>query len=160
MESTIDWVEECYQAHKKHWIIDKKFRKTAWTGKDHQHCLFDGKRISNYDVSDNDKQGYRSTDERTWFCTECFEELKKRNHHLPIVKNTVQMVKDALSKHKTVVISLNNEQYFIKNNGKFIVEHNGKAKEYNSVNAMEREQLFYGKPLREAIDEIYLGIID
>lgn len=160
MENKFDWVEDCYQAYKKHWIQSKKFRKAAWTGRDHEHCLFDGKRISNYNISDNEKQGYESTDGWTWFCTECFEKLMKSNHKLPLVKNTVEDIESALSQFKTVVISLENEQYIIKNaDGKIAVVHNGKVSEYGDILQMEREQAFYGKPLREIIDDIFIGII-
>lgn len=160
MENKFDWVVDCYQAYKKHWIQSKKFRKSAWIGRDHEHCLFDGKRISNYNISDNEKQGYESTDGWTWFCTECFDKLIKRNHKLPLVKNTVEDVKSALSQFKTVVISLENEQYFIKNaGGKITVEHNGKESEYDDILQMEREQVFYGKWLREIIDNIFIGYI-
>jgi hypothetical protein len=70
------------------------------------------------------------------------------------------MVQEALLEHKTVIISLNNDRYIIKNKGDIIVEHHGIVKEYESTLMMEREQLFFGRALREAIDEIYLGIVD
>ena len=160
MENNLDWVDELYNTYKDKWLKNKEFRKAAWTVGDHEHCLFDGKRISNYDNDDNDKQGYVSTTGWVWLCTDCFEALKQKGYNLPLTKNSVNMVKEALNEHKTVVISLNNEQYFINNNGKIIVEHNGSTKEYDSINAMEREQMFFGKPIREAIEEIYLGIIN
>lgn len=159
MENEFDWLEDCYKTYYDDWLKNETFRKTVWTGDSHTHCLFDAKRISNYDMEDNDKQGYLSSNDRTWLCSSCFEEIRKR-HNLPIIKNTVKMVKDALSDYKTVVFSLKNEQYIIKNNaGVITVEHNNSVKEYESVMFMEREQMFYGKPLRDVIDELFIGVI-
>ena len=77
---------------------------------------------------------------------------------MPVVKNTVKDIEAALSQFKTIVISLENKQYFIKNtDGKIIVGHNGASKSYDSILSMEREQLFYGKVLREIIDDIFVG---
>ena len=158
--SDISWVKKYGKSFMDFPLKGLKFKKCAWTVGDHQHCLFCGKEFTNdeYDY-ETAKQGYRSTTDCWWACSECFNEFTKE-HKIPVEKNTVQMIKDALTEHKTVVISLNNEQYFIKNNGKITVEHNGSIKEYDSILSMEREQMFYGKPIREAIDEIYLGIID
>jgi len=159
MKNEFDWLEDCYQTYYDDWLKNKTFRKTAWTDDDHTHCLFDAKRISNFDIEDNDKQGYLSSDNSTWLCSDCFEEIQKR-HNLPLIKNTVKMVTDALSDYKTVVFSLKNEQYIIKNNaGVITVEHNNSVKEYESVVLMEREQIFYGKPLRDVIDELFIGVI-
>ncbi|UKI22208.1 MAG: hypothetical protein L6V88_07325 [Anaerotruncus sp.] len=48
---------------------------------------------------------------------------------MPVVKNTVKDIETALSQFKTVVISLENKQYFIKNtDGKITVEHNSVRK--------------------------------
>ena len=80
---------------------------------------------------------------------------------MPVVKNTVKDIETALLQFKTVVISLENKQYFIKNtDGKIIIEHNGVTKSYDSIISMEREQLFYGKPLREIIDDVFIGFDD
>lgn len=158
MNENYDWLEECYQSYRKFCIDNEVFRKAAWSGADgdNEHCLFDAKEISNYDKNDNDKQGYCS-DKGTWLCASCFEELIKR-HDVKVRKNTISSIENALRRFSKVVISLNNEQYFIKyENDKIIVEHNGIVKTYDSILSMEREQLFYGKPLREIIDDVFLG---
>ena len=78
-----------------------------------------------------------------------------------VYKRQVKDIESALSQFKTVVISLENKQYFIKNtDGKITVEHNGVRKSYDSILSMEREQLFYGKALREIIDDIFVGFVD
>ena len=88
-------------------------------------------------------------------------EVFTQKYNLPVVKNTVKDIEVALSQFKTVVISLENKQYFIKNtDGKITVEHNGVRKSYDSILSMEREQLFYGKALREIIDDIFVGFVD
>ena len=93
-------------------------------------------------------------------CPECFEVFTQK-YNLPVVKNTVKDIESALSQFKTVVISLENKQYFIKNaDGKIIVEHNGASKSYDSIISMEREQFFYGKLLGEIIDDIFVGYDD
>ncbi len=159
MENEFDWLEDCYQTYYDDWLKNRTFRKSAWIGDSHTHCLFDAKRISNYDIEDNDKQGYLSSNDRTWICSSCFEEIQKR-HSLPIIKNTVKMVKDALTDNKTVVFSLKNEQYIIRNNaGVITVEHDNFVKEYENLLSMECEHLFYGKQLRDIIDEIFIGVI-
>ena len=43
---------------------------------------------------------------------------------------------------------------------KITVGHNGVSKSYDSILSMEREQLFYGKVLREIIDDIFVGFVD
>lgn len=79
---------------------------------------------------------------------------------MPVVKNTVKDIETALSQFKTVVISLENKQYFIKNtDGKIIVKHNGASKSYDGILSMERKQLFYSKPLREIIDNVFVGFL-
>lgn len=124
----------------------------------HIACLMP-KKISNYDIDDNDKQGYCG-DKGTWFCASCFEELIKR-HNVRVEKNTILSIENALRRFSNVIISLNNEQYFLKNKDeKITVEHNGVRKSYDSILSMEREQLFYGKVLREIIDDIFVGFVD
>ena len=139
-----------------------KFKKTAWTKKNnHTHCLFCGDEITNEEYNyHTEKQGYASTTKFWWSCPECFEVFTQK-YNLPVVKNTVKDIELALSQFKTVVISLENKQYFIKNtDGKITVEHNGVRKSYDSILSMEREQLFYGKVLREIIDDIFVGFVD
>ena len=94
-----------------------------------------------------------------WSCPECFEVFTQK-YNLPVVKNTVKDIETALSQFKTVVISLENKQYFIKNtDGKIIVKHNGVSKSYDGILSMERKQLFYSKPLREIIDNVFVGFL-
>lgn len=158
MENTPSWVDELYDVYYNFWLKDKCFRKVAWVNYGHQHCIFDGTRISNYDIDENERQGYQSTDGRVWFCPTCFELTAKR-HNLPLIKNTVQMIEDAMINDKKVVISLKNDQYFVKQESdKIYVRHNGELFEYDSIEEMERRQLFYGKLINEIIDEIFLGI--
>lgn len=79
---------------------------------------------------------------------------------MPVIKNSVKDIENALHNCSNVIISLNNEQYFLKNeNDKIVVTHKGAEKVYSDIFSMEREQMFYGKPLREIIDEFLLGII-
>ena len=159
MSNEFDWIEDCYQCYNKgNWISKRKYRKAAVVDGDHDHCLIDAKRLSKHDYSDSEKQGYCSTDERIWFCEDCFEKIQK-HHKLSIVKNTVETVKNSLRNNSKVIVSLNNEQYFLKNeNDKIVVKHNGAVKMYDDILSMEREQLFYGKPLREIIDDIFIGV--
>lgn len=159
MSNEFDWIEDCYQCYNKgNWISKREYRKAAVVNGDHDHCLIDAKRLSKHDYSDSEKQGYCSTDGKIWFCKDCFEKIQK-NHKLSVVKNTVETVKNALSNNSKVIVSLNNEQYFLKNeNDKIVVEHNGVIKMYDDILSMEREQLFYGKPLREIIDDIFIGV--
>lgn len=94
-----------------------------------------------------------------WSCPECFEVFTQK-YNLPVVKNTVKDIETALSQFKTVVISLENKQYFIKNtDGKIIVKNNGVSKSYDGILSMERKQLFYSKPLREIIDNVFVGFL-
>lgn len=159
MRDSFDWIEDCYQTYKNDWLKNVNFRKTAVTEGDHHHCLFDAKKLSRYEYTDSEKQGYCSSDGQVWLCKNCFEEIQKR-HKLSVIKNTVKTMEDALSEHKTVVFSLENKQYIIKNSSqKITIEHNSVLKEYDSILTMEREQLFYGKHLRDVIDEIFIGII-
>lgn len=161
MSDSNNWLEECYQSYREFCIDNEVFRKAAWTKADgdHTHCLFDAQKISNYDIDDNDKQGYCG-DKGTWFCASCFEELIKR-HNVKVEKNTISSIENALRRFSNVIISLNNEQYFLENkDGKITVEHNGVSKSYDSILSMEREQLFYGKVLREIIDDIFVGFVD
>ena len=115
MSDSNNWLEECYQSYRKFCIDNEVFRKAAWTKADgdHTHCLFDAQKISNYDIDDNDKQGYCG-DKGTWFCASCFEELIKR-HNVKVEKNTILSIENALRRYSNVIISLNNEQYFLKN---------------------------------------------
>lgn len=160
MSGNNDWIRDTAEQYYKEGCFKKsKFRKVACVSGDHYHCDICGQRLSQHDYSDGEKQGYYSSIDGTWFCTSCFEEYQKYRK-LPTINNTVKMVQEALLEHKTVIISLNNDQYIIKNKGNIIVEHHGIVKEYKSTLMMEREQLFFGRALREAIDEIYLGIID
>lgn len=159
MKNNFDWIEDCYQTYKKDWLENAKFKKAAVTEGNHYHCLFDAKKLSQYNYDNSDKQGYYSDDDCIWLCESCFREIQK-HHKLPIIKNTVKMIADALSEYKTIVFSLENKQYILKNNfEKITIEHNGVIKEYDSILTMEREQLFYGKHLRDIIDEIFIGII-
>lgn len=158
MENTPSWVDELYGVYYNFWLKDKCFRKVAWVNYGHQHCIFDGTRISNYDIDENERQGYQSTDGRVWFCPTCFELTAKR-HNLPLIKNTVQMIEDALINNKKVIISLRNDQYFIERKaGKICVCRKDEIVEYNSIEEMEAKQPFYGKCIGEIIDEIYIGI--
>lgn len=135
----------------------KSLQKTAVTKGDHYHCLFDAKRLSQCDYFDSEKQGYCSTDGRIWFCKDCFEKVQQK-HKLSVVKNTIETVENALRNYSDVIISLNNEQYFLENeNGKIVVKHNGSVKIYDDIPSMEREQQFYSKPLKEIIDDIFIA---
>ncbi len=139
------------------WFNNSIFKKTAFTIGDHNHCCIDFKKISQFDYPNSEKQGYYSCADGTWFCTICFEEYAKYRK-LPLESNTVKDIEEALNKHKTVIISLKNEQYFIKNiSGKINVENNEKTVEYESLTEMENAQLFYGKLLRDIIDDIFVG---
>lgn len=160
MNHKIDWIEDCFQTYNDgNWITKRTFKKTAVTKGDHYHCLFDAKRLSQYDYSNSEKQGYCSTDGRIWFCKDCFEKVQQK-HKLSVVKNTIETVENALRHSSNVIISLNNEQYFLKNeNDKIVVKHNGFVKIYDDILSMEREQLFYSKPLREIIDDIFIGVV-
>ena len=135
------------------------FRKQSFTRGDHDHCFICGQRLSQYSYSDSEKQGVHSECGGIWFCTTCFNEYAKYRK-LPLERNTIREIEAALEKHQTVVISLDNEQYFIKNAGSITVEHNGTVAEYKSIADMESCQLFYGKLLRENIDFIFVGYCD
>ena len=119
MSDSNNWLEECYQSYRKFCIDNEVFRKAAWTKADgdHTHCLFDAQKISNYDIDDNDKQGYCG-DKGTWFCASCFEELIKR-HNVKVEKNTISSIENALRRYSNVIISLNNEQYYLKNKDEY-----------------------------------------
>ena len=163
MNKKQDAFERCYNLYYDDFLKDKIYKKTAFTSGDHTHCLFDAKEITDNEAylsfKECNMQGYHSKTGNVWICQDCFEEIKKR-HTLKEEKNTVEDIERALSHFKTVVISLENEQYIIKNaDGKIAVAHNSKASEYDDILQMEREQAFYGKPLREMIDDIFIGII-
>ncbi len=164
MKDEFDWIEDCFQVYNEgNWLTNMTFRKAAVTQGDHDHCYFDAKRITNNEAyqefEECDMQGYFSTNGHIWLCKNCFEQIQKR-HTLKEEKNTVEDVESALSQFKTVVISLENEQYIVKNaGGKITVAHNGKTSEYDDILQMERKQAFYGKPLRDIIDDIFIGII-
>ncbi|MCD7723201.1 MAG: hypothetical protein LUH82_04555 [Clostridiales bacterium] len=160
MENEFDWIEDCYQCYNEdNWVSKRKYRKAVVVKGDHDHCLIDAKRLSRLDYSDCDKQGYCSSDGVIWLCEACYNEIAKR-HKLSLIKNTVEAVESALLQAKTVIFSLKNEQYIINNNDhKIIVEHNGSVKEYDSILTMKRQQMFFGKYLRDIIDELFVGII-
>ena len=161
MDNSDRWVEKYGESFMDFPLKGLKFKKTAWTKKNnHTHCLFCGDEITNEEYNyHTEKQGYASTTKFWWSCPECFEVFTQK-YNLPVVKNTVKDIELALSQFKTVVISLENKQYFIKNtDGKITVEHNGVRKSYDSILSMEREQLFYGKVLREIIDDIFVGFV-
>ena len=162
MDNSDRWVEKYGESFMDFPLKGLKFKKTAWTKKNnHTHCLFCGDEITNEEYNyHTEKQGYASTTKFWWSCPECFDVFTQK-YNLPVVKNTVKDIETALSQFKTVVISLENKQYFIKNtDGKITVEHNGVRKSYDSILSMEREQLFYGKALREIIDDIFVGFVD
>ncbi len=162
MDNSDRWVEKYGESFMDFPLKGLKFKKTAWTKKNnHTHCLFCGDEITNEEYNyHTEKQGYASTTKFWWSCPECFEVFTQK-YNLPVVKNTIKDIETALSQFKTVVISLENKQYFIKNtDGKITVEHNGVRKSYDSILSMEREQLFYGKVFREIIDDIFVGFVD
>ena len=151
-----DVAEKYYQDG---WFDQSRFRKAAFTLGDHDHCCIDFRKLSQIDYPESEKQGYYSSVDGIWFCTTCFNEYAKYRK-LPLERNTIREIEAALEKHQAVVISLDNEQYFIKNAGSITVEHNGTAKEYESISDMENRQLFYGKLLCENIDFIFVGYSD
>lgn len=160
MNNEFDWIENCYQCYNEdNWISKRDYRKTVVVQGDHNHCLIDAKRLSRHDYDDSEKQGYCSTDGRIWFCKDCFEKIQKR-HKLSEIKNTIGTIENALRNNSNVIISLNNNQYFLKNeNDKIVVMHNESIKIYDDILSMEREQQFYGKSLREIIDDIFIGVV-
>ena len=127
MDNSDRWVEKYGESFMDFPLKGLKFKKTAWTKKNnHTHCLFCGDEITDEEYNyHTEKQGYASTTKFWWSCPECFEVFTQK-YNLPVVKNTVKDIESALSQFKTVVISLENKQYFIKNtDGKITVEHNG-----------------------------------
>lgn len=160
MENEFDWIEDCYQCYNKdNWISKREYRKAVVVQGDHDHCLIDAKRLSSHDYDDSEKQGYCSTDGNIWLCENCFNEIQKR-HNLSVIENTVESIENDLSEFKTVVFSLENQQYIIKNHsGKIIVEHKDCIKKYDNLLSMMREQLFYGEYLRNIIDKIFVGVV-
>lgn len=162
MDNSNNWVEKYGESFMDFPLKGLKFKKSVWTEKNnHTHCLFCGDEITDeeYDYH-TEKQGYASTTGFWWSCPECFDVFTKK-YNLPVVKNTVKDIETALSQFKTVVISLENKQYFIKNtDGKIIVKHNGASKSYDGILSMERKQLFYSKPLREIIDNVFVGFFN
>lgn len=140
----------------------RKFKKTAFTEDEHAHCLFDAKRITNckayLDFEDCDMQGYRSTDGAVWICEDCYDAICELGHKLKIEPNTVKEIKTALNSRQKVVLSLNNVQYEIKGESEHIlVLHNGETSEYENFAQMEQKQKFYGKLLKDIIDEVFVG---
>lgn len=163
MKDKLDWIEECFRVYNEdNWLTDMTFRKTAFTLGTHDHCYVDAKRITDnkayLNFEECDMQGYYSKDGNIWLCKNCFDYIQKR-HTMREEKNTIKDIESALTQLKTVVISLENEQYFLKNeNGKIVVMHNGTIKMYDDILSMEREQFFYGKPLREIMDDIFISV--
>lgn len=77
-----------------------------------------------------------------------------------ITKNTIETVRTALSNYKTVVFSLKNKQYIIKNNaGVITVDYNNTIEKYENIEIMEHTNLFYGKLLKDIIDNIFIAIV-
>ena len=153
-----DWIKDTAEKYYKDgWFNKSNFRKTAFTIGDHDHCCIDFKKLSRLDYPESEKQGYYSSTDGTWFCTTCFEEYTKYRK-LPIEKNTIEDIESALKNHQAVVVSLNNEQYYIKNiSGKISVEHGEATIKYDSIADMENNHLFYGKLLSDIIEDIFVG---
>lgn len=125
----------------------------------HEHCLFCGKEIG-HETNSNivDMQGYSSTDDCWWACKSCFE-LFCQKYEIPIIKNSVKSIEKALLNDQTIVLSKDNEQYFIyKQNEEIIVMHNGVTSEYKNFAEMEQKQKFYGKLLEDIIDDVFVGV--
>ncbi len=160
MGNKLDWFEDCYQTYNEDdWITKRAFKKTAVTKGDHHHCLIDAKKLSLYDYPESEKQGYCSTDERIWFCEECYNNICELGHTLKIEPNTVKEIKTAVEKGQKVVLSLNNVQYEIKSESEHIlVLHNCITSEYENFAEMEQKQKFYGKLLKEIIDDVFVGV--
>ncbi len=160
MSENKSWIIDTAESYYKDgWFKNAMFRKSSCTYGDHDHCFICGKRLSQHNYSDSEKKGYHSDCGEIWFCTTCFIKYAKYRK-LPLERNTIHEIEAALEKHQRVVISLDNEQYFIKNAGSVTVEHNGTVTEYESIADMENRQLFYGKLLRENIDFIFVGYCD
>ena len=153
------WLKEQADSFWEYPVKGLTFKKESWIGDDHDHCLFCWKKISDYALNGEvEKQGFHSTDRSWWACPDCFEEFKKY-YDVPLLKNTVKMIEDALINDKKVIISLRNDQYFIERKaGKICVCRKDEIVEYNSIEEMEAKQPFYGKCIGEIIDEIYIGI--
>lgn len=160
MKNKLDWFEDCFQTYNEgNWITKRTFQKTAVTKGDHDHCLIDAKKLSFYDYPGSEKQGYCSTDGRIWLCEECYNAVCERGHKLKTESNTVKEIKAAVDKGQKVVLSLDNVQYFIyKQNEEIIVMHNGVISKYKNFAEMEQKQKFYGKLLKDIIDDVFVGV--
>lgn len=159
MAKTYDWVDKYGQSFMEFPLKGLTFKKAAWVESGHEHCLFCGKEIG-AGTSSNivDMQGYSSTDDCWWACENCFELFCKK-YDIPILKNSVEWIEKALLNSRTAVLSKSNKQYFIyKQNEEIIVKHNGETSEYENFAQMEQTQKFYGKLLKDIIDEVFVGI--
>lgn len=160
MNNKLDWIEDCYQTYNKgNWITKRIFKKVAVTKGDHHHCLIDAKKLSFYDYPGSEKQGYCSTDGRIWLCEECYHTVCELGHKLKIEPNTVKEIESAVDKGQKVVLSLDNVQYEMSGDSEqILVLHNGITSEYKNYAEMEKKQKFYGKLLKEIIDDVFVGV--
>ena len=160
MNNKLDWIEDCYQTYNEgNWITKRNFKKVAVTKGDHHHCLIDAKKLSFYDYPGSEKQGYCSTDGRIWLCEECYHTVCELGHKLKIEPNTVKEIESAVDKGQKVVLSLDNVQYEMSGDSEqILVLHNGITSEYKNYAEMEKKQKFYGKLLKEIIDDVFVGV--
>lgn len=160
MKNKLDWFEDCFQTYNEgNWITKRNFKKVTFTKGDHDHCLIDWKKLSLYDYPKSEKQGYCSTDGRIWLCEECYNTVCELGHKLKIEPNTVKEIKAAVDKGQKVVLSLDNMQYEISGDSEHIlVLHNGVTSEYKNFAEMEQKQRFYGKLLKDIIDDVFVGV--
>ena len=78
---------------------------------------------------------------------------------MKIEPNTVKEIKAAVDKGQKVVLSLDNMQYEISGDSEHIlVLHNGITSEYKNYAEMEKKQKFYGKLLKDIIDDVFVGM--
>ncbi len=160
MAKVNNWVDKYGQSFMEFPLKGLTFKKAAWVENGHEHCLFCGKEIGHGTNSNSvDTQGYASTDDCWWACKSCFE-LFCQKYDIPIIKNSVESIEKALLNDHAIVLSKNNVQYFIskQQNEKIIVKYNGVTSEYKSFAEMEQKQKFYGKLLKDIIDDVFVGV--
>ena len=131
MKNKLDWIEDCYQTYNEgNWITKRIFKKVAVTKGDHHHCLID-----------------------------CYHTVCELGHKLKIEPNTVKEIESAVDKGHKVVLSLDNVQYEMSGDSEqILVLHNGITSEYKNYAEMEKKQKFYGKLLKEIIDDVFVGV--
>jgi len=62
-------------------VVHRKYRRNATNPNgDHDHCSFCWAKFSLDDGPDLLKEGYATTDDYHWICSQCFEDFKDRFH--------------------------------------------------------------------------------